>query len=296
MSDALLTKERIGLDRITPSMLACYEECPRLFYYQDWLGLKMDEDRLHMDFGDAIHKALAWIHIKYDNNFGGAWMGQTFDAIEDEFVHLWNLPKVSEQSYQKYMKTRAGRESGFKSREELYEYFRDDGLLMLKSYWDMKEQMVAEHEHDLSEFEIPLKIEMHNPADPNDKLPIPLSMRIDAINRTHTKMVDFKTSGGRYDEVETRKKIQGQCYAFGHLMNTGQFIGRFDYTVLLKGRKGDDRVQVVKLEYDMADMVAFYQRVKNILTRIANREFERPSHGHPNYCQCLKYEEKLKVS
>jgi hypothetical protein len=149
--------------------------------------------------------------------------------------------------------------------------------------------MLAQYGHDLVEFEIPMKIEMVNPLDPEDKLPVLLSLRIDAINRDKSKIVDFKTSKNKYDEHETRKKIQGQCYVFA----TG--IKKMDYIVLRKGLKNPDRIQVVQLEYDDVDISAFYHRVRSILLKIAQREFSRPAMGHPNYCRCYEYEEKLSV-
>jgi hypothetical protein len=291
----LLTAERIGLDRVTPSMLNCYEECPKLFYYQNWLGLKVDDDKLHLDFGNAIHDAIGMIHIKYDTNFGGAWDGQTFDWVEDYFKSKYTITKVSEESFKKYSETRAGREKGFADRKALHKYFLEDGLAILKSYWDNKERLLTEYGHDWGEFEIALKTKMVNPEDPTDELPIPLSMRIDARNRDLSKQGDFKTSGSSYDEVETRKKIQGMCYVFGNLMATKKLIEKFDYVVLRKGLKSPDRVEVVQLEYDMADMVAFYFRVKNILLRIANREFSPPLVGHAHWCQCKKFDELLSV-
>jgi len=291
----LLTAEKIGLDRVTPSTLNTFEECPRLFYYQVWLGLKLDEDKLHLDFGSAIHDTLAYIHMNYDTNFGGGWEGQTFDVIEDYFKHKWTITKVQEETFNKYIQTGAGRKSGFKDRKDLFKYFLEDGIIMLKSYWNNKERLLTEYDHDLSDFEISLKVEMHNPENKLQKLPIPLSGRLDAINRTKTKIVDFKTSGSSYDEIETRKKIQGQSYLFAHLMNTGEFISKMDYTVLRKGIKSPDRIEVIQLEYDIADMVAFYFRVQSILLRIANREFDAPLTGHMPYCQCKKYEEALSV-
>ena len=292
----VLTKERIGLDRVSPSALDCYETCPRLFYYQNWLGLKLEDDRLHMDFGDAIHDAMQGVFLEYDNHFGGAWEAGSFDTVKERFLKKWKLSHVPEASFQKFMETKAGRESGFTKKEELYGYMRNDGLIMLKSYWENKERLLVEHDYDFTEFEVKLFVDMHNPEDPSDKLPIPLSGRIDAVNRKKTKMVDFKTSKNKYDEVETRKKIQGISYVFGHLMATGDLIGEFDYIILRKGLKSPDRIEVVKLNYDMADMVAYYFRVKSILVKIAHREFDRPISGHQNFCSCYKYDEALSVS
>lgn len=290
-----LTKELIGMDRISPSALDCFEQCPRLFYYQNWLGLNIDNDKLHMDFGTAIHSAIEAVYLEYDRNFGGGWESGNFENVKKRFLQRWKPTSISDQSYQNYMRTKAGRESGFRSVIELYSHFKNDGLKMLESYWKEKELLLTEYGHDLSEFELPRRLEMVCPTDPNKKLPIPLSYRIDARNKDCTVQVDFKTSGSKYDEEETRKKIQGQCYVFGTLMETGKLVGRFDYVVLRKGLKSDDRIQVVKLEYDEADMVAFYFRVEAILHKIANREFDIPKVGHLHFCRCKDYEEALSV-
>lgn len=290
-----LTAEQIGLDRISPSKLDCYESCPKLFYYREWLGLKIDQDKLHLQFGTAIHAAIEMIYLEYDIHFGGAWIAGDFEKVIERFLRHWTPKHVTEESFQKFMSTKAGKESGFTDKDQLYESFKQDGIIMLQSYWDNKERMLVEYGHDLVEFEKMMKVRMVNPEDPSDSLPIPLSMRLDAKNRDNTKIVDFKTSKAKYDEVETRKKIQGQCYLFGELMETGNFISKFDYIVLRKSMKSDDRIEVVQLEYDMADMLAFYHRVKAILTKIANREFDRPIAGHAGYCDCYKYEEILDV-
>lgn len=290
-----LTPELIGMKSISPSKLDCYEQCPRLFYYQNWLGIQLDEDKLHLDFGTAIHAAIEMIYLEYDYNFGGAWVVGDFEKVKERFLRHWTPKHVTETSFQNFLETKAGKESGFTSKEQLYEAFKEDGIAMLQSYWYNKERMLVEYDHDLVDFEKMLKVRMVNPEDPEDSLPIPLSMRMDAKNRSNTKIVDFKTSKSKYDEAETRKKIQGQCYLFGELMETGNLITKFDYIVLRKSMKSADRIEVVQLQYDMADMLAFYHRVKAILTRIANREFDRPVAGHASYCQCYKYEDILSV-
>ena len=79
-------------------------------------------------------------------------------------------------------------------------------------------------------------------------------------------------------------------------MATGKFIPRFDYIILRKGLKSEDRIEVVQLTYDEADMLSFYEHIRSILQKIANREFNRPSIGHSLWCDCKKYEEALLVS
>jgi len=290
-----LTEQQIGLDRIRPSALDLYEKCPRWFYYKYWLGLELEEDRLHMDFGTAIHEAIHAIFLEYDNNFGGGWEYASFSNVLKQFGTFWKPNHVTDLSLENYVNTVAGRASSIRTKQELYQYFKNDAVAMLRSYWNEKERLLIDYNHDLAEFEVAMKVELRNPLEPNEKLPIPMTMRIDAINRTRTKLVDFKTSGSKYNQAETRQKIQGQCYLFGILMETGVLINDFDYVVIRKGLKSEDRIQVVSLNYDMADMAALYQRIKMILVGISNKEFSPPAIGHSPYCGCYQYERALKV-
>jgi hypothetical protein len=292
----LLTPERIGLDRFSPSSLQAYEDCPRLFYYQNWLGLKLEEDKLHMDFGNAIHGALESVYLEYDDNFGGGWQAGSFDNVADRFKQEWKKSMVPQASFDKWKSTREGKDNPLiNTPEKLWQMFFDDGMVMLKSYWEEKESLLVNCGLDLVDFERYMKQILFNPLNPEEKLPIPASYRIDAQTRKHDKIVDFKTSKSKYDEKETRKKIQGQLYLLGNWCETGEFVREFDYVVLRKGLKSDDRVQIVHLTYDEADMAALFYRIQAILMRIANREFDRPTMGHPQFCQCFKYEEALAI-
>lgn len=298
-----LTKEAIGIekDRITPTMLQTYLDCPLNFYYQCWLGLKLgDDDRMHMEFGNAVQRAVEMIYVLYDNHFGGAWEAEkgSFDKVEKVFKQAWTKFHVPEESFQKFMNTKAGKESGFTNKQELYEEMYNDGIAILKSYWNDKEMLITKYELDLNEFEIMVKVDMINPADETgtEKLPIPISGRIDAKNRTSTKLIDFKTSKGAYNEEKSRLLMQCRAYPFMWLMKHGVFIPKFDYIVLRKGLKSEDRVQIISLEFDEADMLQFYIQVKSILQSIANREFSRPRSGHASFCDCYKFEKLLTIT
>lgn len=295
-----LTKESLGIpkDRITPTMLQTYVDCPLLFYYACWLELKLgDDDRMHMEFGNAVQRAVEAIYALYDNNFGGAWEAEKngFEKIEKVFKREWTPNQVPEKSFQKFMSTKAGKESGFTKREQLFQEMYDDGIAILKSYWNDKEFLITHYDLDLDEFEIMVKVDMVNPADPSDRLPIPISGRIDAKNRESTKLIDFKTSKGSYNEEKSRLLMQCRAYPFMWKMKHDVFIPEFDYIVLRKGLKSEDRVQIVSLKFDEADMLQFYIQVKSILQSIANREFARPRSGHANFCDCYKYEELLTI-
>ncbi len=291
-----LTKEQIGLERITPSMLQAYEDCPLNFYYSCWLGLKLEDDaRHHMDFGNSVQDSIEVIYSMYDNNFGGAWQAaeSRFDEVELFFKKSWSKDKITEAGFHKFMETRAGKESGYTKKEQLHKQFYDDGIAILKSYWAEKDNLIAQHDLDLDEFEVMIKVEMVNPTDPTDKLPIPISGRIDAKNRNKTKLIDFKTSKGAYSEEKSRKLIQCRAYPFMWWLKNGEWILNFDYIILRKGLVREERVQIINLKFDEADMLMFFAQVKSILTKIANREFPRGREDHQSFCDCYKFEKML---
>ncbi len=294
----ILNEATVGMKSISPSKLQTYLECPKLFYYRDWLGLKLDQDKMHMEFGNSVQRAIEFIYLLYDNNFGGAWEAEKktgWQQVEDRFAEHWKLKDVPEESFQKFLTTKAGKESGFTKHEDLFLYMWEDGIAILKSYWENKEMLIAQHGLDLDEFEIKMWTEIRNPVDPKEKLDIAFSGRIDGKNRDFTKLIDFKTSKGKWDEQESRKLIQCRAYPYMWLMKYGKFIPNFDYIVLRKGLKNPNRVEVVSLKFDEADMLSFYVQVKSILTSIANREFEAPRSNHASWCECKKFEEELSI-
>ena len=292
----MLTEKEIGMDRISPSGLDCYEECPKLFYYRNYLGLKITEGSRHFEFGTAIHSALENLYLQYDDNFGGAWESANKEEYIKEFTNVWKVSSIGDEEFLDYLKSKKGKDSGFTHKKELYQYMRADGIAMLNEYWDTKELLITKHGIDVAETELYMRVQMINPADPTDKLPIPLSLRIDAIYRERVGAGDFKTSGAKYNEQEAREKIQGLCYVYA-LYSEDQIVRPFDYIVLRKDMKTDGgRIQVVNLDYEQADVDAWYQRVKAILQRIANKEFAAPLSGHKPWCDCRKFDELLDVS
>lgn len=290
-----ITKDDIGLERITPSMLVQYMECPKLFYYRDWLGIRIPGDMRHLNFGTSIHEGIDRMYDLYDFNFGGAWEGQEFESVKNAFIEKWSKYPIDLEEFSRYKCSKKGKESSIASPEELHKHMMDDGIAMLRDLWDQKELLVAEYGVDVKDIEIPVKMPLINPNDTNDKHPIPISMRIDGRTKSNVT-IEFKTSGGRYNEEDTRKKLQGRSYAFEEFQNYKNDNPRVVYVILLKDVKTDGkRVQVVDLQYDRADMEMYYNEVGAILQKIANREFNPPLKGHMPYCECRKYEELLKV-
>lgn len=284
MTDA----SKIGLDRISPSALQCYEDCPKNFYYSCWLGLQLPEkEERHMKFGTAIHETLDFLYSNYDRNFNGGWQGFSFDLLQEEFERKWKPSMITDYEFCVYKQKK---NSPLNSKKELYEDMFDDGIEMLKSYWEEKDVLMS-NGVDVYKTEIPIRVPLLHPVS-KKPLPIPLSLRIDGLT-TSGSIVEFKTSSGKYVEEETRRKIQGLSYSFVKYQETGR-VPRVHYVILLKG-KAKERIQHITLDFDEADMQAYWNRVNATLQKILNREFERSRIGHMPYCDCYKFDELLNV-
>ena len=81
-----MTKETIGLDRISPSGLHLYETCPKAFYYSVWLGLKLPQDMRHMNFGTAVHAGIGNIYDQFDKD--QKWELAEFKHVKSSFDRL----------------------------------------------------------------------------------------------------------------------------------------------------------------------------------------------------------------
>ncbi len=60
--------------------------------------------------------------------------------------------------------------------------------------------------------------------------------------------------------------------------------------------KSKERIQVLKYTYEEADVLAFIARIEAILEQIKAHRFDRPAIGHPQFCDCWKYEKALEVN
>jgi CRISPR/Cas system-associated exonuclease Cas4 (RecB family) len=262
-------KTSIGIERISPSMITEYESCPKLFYYRSFLGLKLPQPMVHLDFGTAIHEAIDRLYN--GRNKEGLWSD---DSAAHEALKVFS---------QKFTRPSCESDSQFK---EMYE----DGVQIIKEYWDEKEVLLAKGFNPIK-FEIPGKDVMLNP-ETKEPLPIPLSYRLDAILANHG-VGEFKTSSAYYDNFEARSRPQSLAYVWVYFQKYG-VIPTLHYVVMIKKKK-KDKLQHLSFKYEMADILLFDAKVRNIIDKITNREFDRPRVGHNRWCDCIKFEEALKI-
>lgn len=270
-------EQTLDINRITPSMLKKYEECPLSFYYGYVLKLSVEQQNMHFEFGTGIHLAI-------DN---------IFEQCDDET--LWEHAEVSipKQIFKAYFTEDKVNMVGFTdeaSRLDKWQEMLDNGIELIIALWDEKERLYAAGCIP-TEFEKIMKMEVFNP-ETKEPLEVPLSLRIDGLGKK--RIIEFKTSASKYDEVDTRTLPQTLAYVWAMYCKTGE-IYSVDYVVLLKNHK-KNRIQHLHYEYDMADILAFDERVRTIIGKIRNREYNLNQFCKTFYCDCKKIHNLLDIS
>jgi hypothetical protein len=269
----------LDITRITPSMLKKYEECPLSFFYNYVLGLRLDQQMMHLNFGTAIHLALDNIFEQCDDDV--QWEHAEFSIVKKIFVSEFTEDKVTSEGFETE-----------KDRLDKWQALLEDGIAMLEAFWKEKERLYINGVKP-TEFEVMMKFEPFNP-ETKELLSVPLSLRIDGLNNDTLKIFEFKTSSAKYNVVDTRTLPQTLAYVWAMYCKTGKLYS-VDYVVLIKNRK-KDRIQHLHYDYDLADVLAFDGRVRNILTKIENREYNLNNTCKVGYCDCKKYKALLDVN
>lgn len=267
----------LTLNRLTPSMLATFEKCPLSFYYSYYLGIQVPQQTMHFHFGTGIHEAL-------DHIFGQK------DKWSDE-----NVLKKAKDIFQGFFTEQSVNEIGLKDISQKDIKFKDmtkDGLEILDAIWEKKEWMIAQ-DIDPKEFEIMMKRYPFNP-ETKEELEVPFSLRIDGLNREKKRIYEFKTAAAKYDETETRNLPQTLAYVWAMYCETGE-VYSVDYVVFLKNRKRE-RIQHLRYEYDIADIIEFDARVRSIIEKIKMRDFNFGVNCVQPWCDCKKIKSLLDIN
>jgi len=274
----------LGINRFSPSGMMMYESCPKAFYYQVWLGLKLPQPQKHFAFGHAVHNAIGNIYDQKDKetNWEHAERKLAVNTFKSQFkIDAFDINELNWKG-----------EKVYESEHDMQVDYDDmllDGVKIIESYWDEKEALLAQYGIDLVQLEIPYKGAMKNLVTGID-FEIPLSCRLDALNKDES-IVELKTSGQKYDVEEKRKSAQALTYVWVKYQQTGRLMP-LTYIVMLKGRK-KDRIQVIRYDYKLADLEMFMHRVQAFIDGVKNREFDRGVMNHPMWCECRKFDREL---
>lgn len=235
----------------------------------------------HLEFGNAVHEAIGNIYDQYDKET--AWKLSDKKLAKRAFSKKFTIdsldPGELNMKGELVYTTEANRAKGF-------EEMRDDGLSIIDSYWNEKEVLLAEHGVNPVRLEVPIKMPVKNLIT-GEPFEIPLSCRIDGVNEDGS-VVELKTSKAKYDERDTRKSPQALIYTLAGFLMTGKILP-LTYVVMLKGRVRDDRIQILRYEYEEADLLSFMTRIESFIEGVRLKRFDRPTRDHPRFCDCDKF-------
>jgi hypothetical protein len=260
-------------------MLGEYLSCPKLFYYRSFLGLQLPQPQRHLKFGTAIHAAIDNVYEQMDKDT--LWDNAEFNCVKRTFEDNWTIHCISDDDF----KTK-------EEKEKCYQEMYDDGIAMLKSYWNKKEILLAEG-IDIKESEVIVKVPIEN-IETGEVLAVPLSCRLDGITSTEG-IAELKTSSTKYDEIQTAQMPQALAYPYAYWKKYGKIPKFLYYIILRKKLQKEDRIQVIKIIPTEQTLLEFYHLVDVVLQKIANREFSK-SANHPRFCDCSRYETALNVN
>lgn len=253
------------LDRISPSMISSYLSCPLAFYYGYIAKIELPSTRIHLLFGSAVHLAIEAMYNKEPDPF------QTF---KDHFKKEELGPDDAHMFAEYYLL----------------------GLEMLKNYFEDHKALDAVYDLNNGKQEFRFKRYILNPIT-GEPSSLPISGVLDRITDAG-RIIEYKTSKTEWNPSETRFKVQSLLYNLWYFSEFGKFAEETLYLVLLKKRKStkrDKTLQIIPYKPTIDELAGMWYEVECIIAEIEAGHFDKPKTGHPNYCDCRKYEELLGI-
>lgn len=251
------------LDRISPSMVGVYLQCPLAFYYKFVAKLQIPEENLHLLFGTAVHKVM-------EEMYNGD--PEPFHWFNDTFVKE-NLDPKSQERYAEF------------------KYLGED---MVRNYLALQPRLDSIYLLSKGQSELRFRQVLLNPIS-GEPSRIPVSGVVDRY-LAGNRVVEYKTSAKKWDKKETKFKVQSRLYSLWAYTQTGEIPSEVLYFVLLKQFKqsmNDKTLQVIRYQPTKEDLAEAWEELDTILEKIEHGHFERATQDHPPFCDCYKYEKAL---
>ncbi len=263
------------INRVSPSMIGLYLQCPVSFYYQYIAKIHLPQKQIHLLFGSAIHKAIEEGVYKKNNPF-------------DVFKKVFIKDKLLDEE------------------KEFFQEYVMLGKEMIKNYINSHSTLNSMYNLNNGESEIYVKRTLVNPLT-NEKSSLPMSGRIDRLvfatntssKKQYNRIVEYKTAKNKWNENDSNYKIQTLMYDLWFYSEYGIFPDEIIYIILLKKYKKfetDQTYQILTVKHSLVDLAATFDEIELIIHKINNNEFERPKGYHPRWCDCYKYEEALNIN
>lgn len=274
------------LQKFSPTMICDYLSCPRLFYYRYILRISIPQVQIHFLFGSAIHAAIEGMY--YNINSGK----DNQKDIWKEFLKEYRKDKMTPEDLEKY------------------DEYLALGKAMLKHYLTVHPTLHNLYQLNEGESEVFIKGNLLNPIT-NEPSTLPISGRIDRLTgvklvdgklelipEKENRVIEVKTAKNKWKPTDLAFKSQTLLYNLWFYTNFGKIPDETVYTVLLKKipKVGGENYQVLTHNPSLTDLASMWYEVELILDKINTNEFDKPTHNHPFFCDCSRYESYLNLN
>jgi CRISPR/Cas system-associated exonuclease Cas4 (RecB family) len=255
------------LERISPSMISTYLDCPENFYYTYIAKLHLPKKQIHLEFGSAVHYAIE----------------QMYKGAEDPIAHFkehFDITKLLDNE------------------KEEYESHIELGVEMLTNYFEQHTMYDKLYELSPGMSEKYIRRELINPIT-GETTSLPISGILDRLTDSG-RIIEYKTSKNKWKVDETRFKVQNLVYNLWYYSEFGRLAEETVYFILLKkfkNHKRDQTVQVITSNVTIDELASAFDEIELIIKKIQHGIFERDeSQYHAKWCDCYRYKEALNIT
>ena len=248
------------LKHLSPSALEAYKSCPKAFYYKYIAKIQLPQKQIHLLFGEAFHKVL---EISFE--------GHDLETALFRFGQEFDMAKLGKEEWEDHAK------------------MLPMGKAMVENYYKNKDALIEQFDLKNGKSEQWLKAVLEDPFT-KEELPIPMIGKVDRITDDE-QIVEFKTSGGRWNEKEAQQKLQTITYGWLHYQITGRHPKRILYIIFTKQKT--PQIQIIEANHLLEDYSKLFHEYKNIINKVELGIFDKSENYHQSFCDCFKYEEAL---
>lgn len=246
--------------RITASMVKCYKNCPKLFYYQYILKKRLSTKSVQLAFGGAFHKG---VEAYYNDK----------DPVE-EFKSEFKMDGIRDITDEKFLDN------------------KKDGIRLMEVWKDQVEKIHAEYDIDPGgQSELKFESFWLHPFT-YKKFPVMVNGIFDRVTNSH-EILEFKTSSKPYKQDDVNVREQAAIYIYSYYRNFKVWPKAFYYIVFIKNRINNP-IQVLKTERNKDDIAQLFEMMELLLNNVKGRTERDFPYGEGflhKYCDCRRYEE-----
>ena len=173
-------QQEYPINRISPSMISSYMDCPRLFYYQYIAKIQLPQKQQHLLFGSAIHKGIEMMYKKDLKPFAAFKKTLDIDKLMDDEKHVY--PEL----------LKLGKE-------------------MLTNYIEYHPKLESLYHLDNGVSEKYVRRKLINPITGQEST-LQFSGILDRLT-SHGIIIDYKTSANKWDPDSAASKVQTLLYS-----------------------------------------------------------------------------------